>query len=378
MLQKLLLTCLMCGGAALSAWAQQTCVIEGTFTNDRLRHTDKAIDKVYLNRMDEMENLILVDSAQVSDGKFTLNHALTDYHGAEVYLLTGFDNGNSVFFVEPGTVTLRIDAAYPSGARATGTPTNDLYEEYKKIAAKCIQTQIDSLRAFQQSRPAGWIDSDDGVAARARIGGEAKMRTNLERTRFLLDHNDSALAPLMMRKELLYTLSDDAANDLRQSVSLSLEQHPYTEAFSNAVLARHIDIGSELPNIVMPTTAGKRLTLKDFRGKYVLLDFWASWCGPCRREIPYIQAAHRKYGERLTILSVSLDSKKDAWLQAVQTLDMPWHHVCDLKAWGSAAAVKYAVNAIPKTFLIGPDGLLIATGLRGEALERTLTKHLSK
>ena len=78
MLQKLLLTCLMCGGAALSAWAQQTCVIEGTFTNDRLRHTDKAIDKVYLNRMDEMENLILVDSAQVSDGKFTLNHALTD------------------------------------------------------------------------------------------------------------------------------------------------------------------------------------------------------------------------------------------------------------------------------------------------------------
>ena len=73
MLQKLLLTCLMCGGAALSAWAQQTCVIEGTFTNDRLRHTDKAIDKVYLNRMDEMENLIPVDSALVSDGKFTLN-----------------------------------------------------------------------------------------------------------------------------------------------------------------------------------------------------------------------------------------------------------------------------------------------------------------
>ena len=75
---------------------------------------------------------------------------------------------------------------------------------------------------------------------------------------------------------------------------------------------------------------------------------------------------------------MSLDNKKDAWLQAVQTLDMPWHHVCDLKAWGSDAAVKYDVNAIPKTFLIGPDGLLIATGLRGEALERTLTKHLSK
>ena len=137
-----------------------------------------------------------------------------------------------------------------------------------------------------QSRPAGWIDSDDGVAARARIGGEAKMRTNLERTRFLLDHNDSALAPLMMRKELLYTLSDDAANDLRQSVSPSLEQHPYTEAFSNAVLARHIDIGSELPNIVMPTTDGKKLTLKDFRGKYVLLDFWHRGAVPADAKSP--------------------------------------------------------------------------------------------
>lgn len=369
MLQKLLLTCLMCGGAALSAWAQQTCVIEGTFTNDHLRHTDKAIDKVYLNRMDEMENLILVDSAQVSDGKFTLNHALTDYHGAEVYLLTGFDNGNSVFFVEPGTVTLRIDAAYPSGARATGTPTNDLYEEYKKIAAKCTQTQIDSLRAFQQSRPAGWIDSDDGVAARTRIGGEAKMRTHLERTRFLLDHNDSALAPLMMRKELLYTLSDDAANDLRQSVSPSLEQHPYTEAFSNAVLARHIDIGSELPNIVMPTTDGKKLTLKDFRGKYVLLDFWASWCGPCRKEIPNLKAVYEKFASKgLEIVSISIDKDAAAWQKALEEEQLPWRNFRD----ETGVADAYSVSAIPAIFLVDGSGTIIATGLRGTALQEKL------
>lgn len=369
MLQKLLLTCLMCGGAALSAWAQQTCVIEGTFTNDRLRHTDKAIDKVYLNRMDEMENLILVDSAQVSDGKFTLNHALTDYHGAEVYLLTGFDNGNSVFFVEPGTVTLRIDAAYPIGARATGTPANDLYEEYKKIAAKCTQTQIDSLRAFNQSRPAGWLDSNDGVAARARIGGEAKMRTNLERTRFLLDHNDSALAPLMMRKELLYTLSDDAANDLRQSVSPSLEQHPYTEAFSNAVLARHIDIGSELPNIVMPTTDGKKLTLKDFRGKYVLLDFWASWCGPCRKEIPNLKAVYEKFASKgLGIVSISIDKDAAAWQKALEEEQLPWRNFRD----ETGVADAYSVSAIPAIFLVDGSGTIIATGLRGTALQEKL------
>lgn len=384
MLQKLLLTCLMCGGAALSAWAQQTCVIEGTFTNDRLRHTDKAIDKVYLNRMDEMENLIPVDSALVSDGKFTLNHALTDYHGAEVYLLSGFDNGYSVFFVEPGTVSLRIDAAYPIGARATGTPANDLYEEYKKIAAKCTQTQVDSLRAFQQSRPAGWIDSDDGVAARARIGGEAKMRTNLERTRFLLDHNDSALAPLMMRKELLYTLSDDAANDLRQSVSPSLEQHPYTEAFSNAVLARHIDIGSELPNIVMPTTDGKKLTLKDFRGKYVLLDFWASWCGPCRREIPYVIKLYnetRDLKDKFVIVSFSLDNKQKSWLDAIPAMGMQlpdWVHASDLHGWNSPAAQTLGISAIPKMFLLDPDGKLIAVDLRGDLMIQKVKELLQQ
>ena len=372
MSQKLLLACLTCCCAASTAFAQQVCTIEGTFSNTKLCHGDAHIQKVYLNRMNEMELPILVDSATVNGNSFVIRHQLKDGHQSEIYLLTGFDNGNTAFFVEPGTVKIHMDAAYPTGAHATGTPTNDLYEAYKRIGEQCTRIQMDSLRQFSQIHPVAWIDSKEGIASRTRIGGEAKFKTHLARMRFLLEHNDSPLSPLMMQKELLYTISFDEANRLRQSMNPALDGHPYEEAFSNAVLAKNISIGSELPNITMPTADNKKLTLKDFRGKYVLLDFWASWCGPCRREIPFVIKLYnetRSVKDKFVIVSFSLDNKKKAWTDAIPTMGMnlpDWVHVSDLYGWNSPAARDLGVSAIPKTFLLDPEGKLIAIDLRGD------------
>ena len=373
MLQKLLLTCMACCGIVSLAQAQQECTIEGVLTNTKLRYTEKNIEKVYLNRMDEMENLIVVDSAQVTNNTFSLRHKLgADFHGAEIYVLTGFDNGNCPFFVEPGNVKLQIDATFPNGGRASGTPANELYEQYKSISSLCTRMQIDSIKVMTSTKGAEWTDSAEGMDIRRRIGGEAKLKTHLARLHFLLEHNDSPLSPLMIRKELLFTLTFDEANELRQSISPALADHNYYEAFSNAVLAKNIGIGSELPNIAMPTVDGKRLTLKDFRGKYVLLDFWASWCGPCRREIPYVIKLYnetRGVKDKFVIISFSLDNKKKAWTDAIPTMGMnlpDWIHVSDLYGWNSPAARDLGVSAIPKTFLLDPEGKLIAIDLRGD------------
>ena len=159
MSQKLLLACLTCCCAASTAFAQQVCTIEGTFSNNKMRYEEKPIEKVYLSRMDEMENLTVVDSVQVSGNTFTLRHALTDYNGPEIYLLTGFDNGSCAFFVEPGTVKLGLDAAFPSGGMASGTKTNDLYMAYRAVGAECTRMQLDSINSHVAARLARALDN---------------------------------------------------------------------------------------------------------------------------------------------------------------------------------------------------------------------------
>ncbi|MBY0427067.1 MAG: AhpC/TSA family protein, partial [Cytophagales bacterium] len=131
--------------------------------------------------------------------------------------------------------------------------------------------------------------------------------------------------------------------------------------------------GEIAPEIALEDTAGKELKLSSLRGKIVLIDFWASWCGPCRMENPNVVQAYNKFKEKgFEILSVSLDNNKFKWLQAIKSDRMTWKHVSDLKGWQSSAANLYSVKSIPSTFLLDKEGKIIAKNLRGRALEETL------
>jgi thiol-disulfide isomerase/thioredoxin len=150
--------------------------------------------------------------------------------------------------------------------------------------------------------------------------------------------------------------------------------------------SQELKVGDKAPDIIQNLITGEEFHLSELNGKIVLIDFWASWCKPCRKENPNIVAIYREYkdqnyknGNGFTVLGVSLDYKKDAWENAIKADQLEWpYHVGDLKGWRNAASLKYSISSIPSSYLIDGDGIIIGINLRGDDLEAKLKKLRKK
>ena len=342
---------------------------------------------VYLEQIRD-KSWIVLDSTELKDKTFFEFSGTADE--IDIYRLRLAQNVFLPIILNSDKITLTVNAQDPfTTAVFTGSKDNETYAAFNK-------KMIELNKAH--SRLTVMLDSMKNVAATSSIvatncmneikGVEAETKSYVHTA---VEQNTASPVVFSMLSYIDFENDFPFVEAVTTKIKQQQPNHKYTASLVDNVSQYKLylaqkqakensnpaAIGKEAPEFALPDTKGKMVRLSSFRGKYILLDFWASWCGPCRQESPNVVRAYNKYkGSKFDILSVSLDNDKAAWLKAIDKDGLTWTHVSDLTAWESSVVKLYQVEGIPATFLLDPNGIVVARDLRGEELDKKLEELL--
>lgn len=354
--------------------------LKGTLSNSKG-------ESIYLEKLSQ-NGVAAVDSAVIDEkGEFMLNH----YSPSIGFYRLRMTNSNFAMMVLDSTdkITITGDARDLGNTyKAEGSADTKLYLEYNALAqaqrikadslenifrTAMVTLKLDSLRADSLSKelqkPYEDIISQYSETVAKKIKDNASSYASIMAIQFLRPEN---------YLEVYKALDKGLSQKYPDNKDIKAFHAMVQQAEMMVAKTQAIKPGNEAPELILPMPNDKELALSSLKGKVVLIDFWASWCAPCRKELPNVKRCYEKYKHKgFEIYGVSLDKDRNAWLEAISKEKLTWPQVSDLKFWQSEAVQTYAVQSIPYTVLIDKNGKIIATDLRGPELDKKLAEVLN-
>ena len=366
-MKKLIIT-MMSAMLLLNASAQNGYTITGTAEG-----TEKG-DTIFLCDMQGFFAMVPLDTAIVKKGKFEFTGSFDGCtHRYLVATHKGETIGMAAIMLENAPINVQMFKDEQKNI-IEGGPSARLWKEYEEGA-----------KVFDERMDADWkVCLDTTVAEKSKIKERLLVSTYSDdrknyTKRFMLQHVGTPVADYLLAQ----TQRDFSKEEYEQLLELFGQQHNQYHVYKGIMEQRAIDkrtgVGAQFTDFSMPDPNGNTHSISEYvkKNKFTLIDFWASWCGPCRAEMPNVVKAYDLYHAKgFEVVGVSLDNNKAAWVKAIDQLKMPWPHISDIKGWGCAGAALYNVKGIPANVLIDQQGRIVAKNLRGEDLLNKMAELL--
>ncbi|WP_186989063.1 TlpA disulfide reductase family protein [Constantimarinum furrinae] len=333
--------------------------------------------QVFVYEVVDANQPVIVDTIQIENGTFTAEYPKTDVVAIR-YLSVQNPQGTVVFIPENENLkaTLYKDSMFASSV--SGGKENLALSDLNRKLRMFQNRKRDVGQRFRQARQ----EQDQMLASELQKENISLNQQEAIAKKQYIKENTNTLFALMLTSEMLSKreLTATEANEVVESLSPKMAETQMAKKITSALASLSKgEVGSKAPDFTAPDPNGNMLSLKETLGKYTLVDFWASWCKPCRMENPNVVRVYNKYHDKgLNIISVSLDraNQKDRWLKAIADDQMDWYHVSNLQFWQDPIAKDYNVRSIPATFLLDENGTIIAKNLRGAQLETQMAALL--